>query len=163
MEKNDKIELRSEKVRNIIGEIPPTVVRYGILCIALTVIGLLAAISTLPWPETVNASIVALDENQAILSVPYRYVNDIKPGMKASVAFEGYNAEDFGYKEGRDCEHRHDAQDEKEWKHLYSNYRHPSREVQDEEGDGRHGKHTHIQQDCVGKDDAETILFQVIC
>lgn len=100
MEKNDKIELRSEKVRNIIGEIPPTVVRYGILCIALMVIGLLAAISTLPWPETVNASIVALDENQAILSVLYRYVNDIKPGMKASVAFEGYNAEDFGYKEG---------------------------------------------------------------
>ena len=32
---NSKIELRSEKVRNIIGEIPPALVRWGIAIIVV--------------------------------------------------------------------------------------------------------------------------------
>ena len=32
---DDKIELRSEKVRTIIGEIPSRVVRYGIIVITI--------------------------------------------------------------------------------------------------------------------------------
>ena len=32
-ESHDKIELRSEKVRNLLGEIPPSLVRWGTLII----------------------------------------------------------------------------------------------------------------------------------
>lgn len=38
---NDKIELRSEKVRHIISEIPSGIVRYGITIITVVVLGLL--------------------------------------------------------------------------------------------------------------------------
>lgn len=46
----DKIELRSEKVRNIIGSVPPTLVRWGIVVIALILIMLILAISLIPYP-----------------------------------------------------------------------------------------------------------------
>ena len=39
---DDKIELRSEKVRHIIGEIPSKIVRYGIMVITVVILGLLA-------------------------------------------------------------------------------------------------------------------------
>lgn len=39
---DDKIELRSEKVRHIIGEIPSKIVRYGITIITIVILGLLA-------------------------------------------------------------------------------------------------------------------------
>ena len=38
---DDKIELRSEKVRHIIGEIPSKIVRYGITIITIVILGLL--------------------------------------------------------------------------------------------------------------------------
>lgn len=38
---DDKIELRSEKVRHIIGEIPSRIVRYGITIITIVILGLL--------------------------------------------------------------------------------------------------------------------------
>ena len=41
MEREDNIELRSEKVRNIIGQIPPRVIRWGITVIFFVVLGLL--------------------------------------------------------------------------------------------------------------------------
>ena len=38
---DNKIELRSEKVRHIIGEIPSRIVRYGITIITFVILGLL--------------------------------------------------------------------------------------------------------------------------
>ncbi len=42
MDNHDKIELRSEKVRNIINAKPAWVVRYGILMLYIAAIGVLA-------------------------------------------------------------------------------------------------------------------------
>lgn len=56
--KYDKIELRSEKVRTIIGEIPSWVVRYGIIVITIVISGLLAAAYFIPYPETIDAKIM---------------------------------------------------------------------------------------------------------
>lgn len=44
MEEDDRIELRSEKVRNIIGEEAPSFVRYGItvVCVVLVFVALIA-------------------------------------------------------------------------------------------------------------------------
>ena len=55
---NDKIELRSEKVRKLIGEIPPSLVRWGTAIIAIIFIALLAAVSLLPYPYSNGESIL---------------------------------------------------------------------------------------------------------
>lgn len=55
---NDKIELRSEKVRKLIGEIPPSLVRWGIAIIAIVFIALLVAICLLPYPYSNGESIL---------------------------------------------------------------------------------------------------------
>ena len=45
---DNKIELRSEKVRHIIGEIPPRIVRYGITFITFVILGLLIGAYFIP-------------------------------------------------------------------------------------------------------------------
>lgn len=60
---NDKIELRSEKVRRIIGEIPSRIVRYGITTITIVVLGLLAGACFIPYPETVSAKVQMTNNN----------------------------------------------------------------------------------------------------
>lgn len=97
MEERENIELRSEKVRHLIGEIPPGIVRYGILVITLIVVGLMAGAYFIPYPELVNGRAVALDSSHIEVDIPYKYVNVLKNGMKASVEFEGYDAEQYGY------------------------------------------------------------------
>lgn len=46
----DRIELRSEKVRNIIGTIPPTLVRWGIAVITIIFVILLFVVILVPFP-----------------------------------------------------------------------------------------------------------------
>lgn len=99
MEEVEKIELRSEKVRHLIGEIPPGIVRYGILIITFIVAGLMAGAYFIPYPESVGGDAVVLDSSHIEVSVPYKYVNTLKSGMKASVELEGYDAERYGYVE----------------------------------------------------------------
>lgn len=55
---HDKIELRSEKVRKLIGEIPPSLVRWGTAIIAIVFIALLAAVCLLPYPYSNGESIL---------------------------------------------------------------------------------------------------------
>ncbi|MDE6009114.1 MAG: hypothetical protein K2G90_07900 [Muribaculaceae bacterium] len=59
-EKNtrDNIELRSEKVRQLIGEIPPSLVGWGIAIIAIIFIALIAAACLLPYPYSNGESIL---------------------------------------------------------------------------------------------------------
>ena len=47
---HDNIELRSDKVRELLGEIPPSLVRWGTAIIAIVFIGLVAAVCLLPYP-----------------------------------------------------------------------------------------------------------------
>lgn len=46
----DRIELRSEKVRNIIGTIPPALVRWGIAIIIIILIILMLVAFLVPYP-----------------------------------------------------------------------------------------------------------------
>lgn len=54
----DKIELRSEKVRQLIGEIPPSLVRCGTVIIAIVFIALITALCLLPYPYSNGESII---------------------------------------------------------------------------------------------------------
>lgn len=50
-DKNKDIELRSEKVRNIVGKVPPLLLRIGIAVISIIIILLLIAAYSLPYRE----------------------------------------------------------------------------------------------------------------
>ena len=53
----EQIELRSEKVRNIIGRIPPLLIRSGITLITLLIAGLATATCFIPYPENVKGKV----------------------------------------------------------------------------------------------------------
>ena len=52
------IDLRSEKVRRLIGESPPRRVRGGIIVMLIIFLALLAAICLLPYPYSSGESIL---------------------------------------------------------------------------------------------------------
>ena len=57
MEENDRIRLRSEAVRKVIGTVPPLPVRMGTGFLCLIFAALLAAAALIPYPETVTAQV----------------------------------------------------------------------------------------------------------
>ena len=93
---DSKIELRSEKVRHIIGEIPSKIVRYGITIITIVILGLLVGGYFIPYPETISAKVQMTNAHQGTIAVPYKYVNWVTKGMTANIEFEGYDAETYG-------------------------------------------------------------------
>ena len=98
---DNKIELRSEKVRHIIGEIPSRIVRYGITIITIVILGLLIGTYFIPYPETISAKVQMTDAHQGAITIPYKYVNTIARGMTANIEFEGYDAETYGTANGK--------------------------------------------------------------
>ena len=98
--KDDKIELRSEKVRTIIGEIPSRVVRYGIIVITIVISGLLAAAYFIPYPETIDAKIMIKNETQGTIAIPYKYINTVRKGMTVSIELEGFDRQRYGMTTG---------------------------------------------------------------
>lgn len=54
----DKIELRSEKVRKLLGEIPPSLVRWGLVIMFAIFVALLAVVCFLPYPYSNGESII---------------------------------------------------------------------------------------------------------
>lgn len=50
MDKKTKIELRSEKVRNLLGEISPALVRCGTVIIVAIFLSLLLVVCFMPYP-----------------------------------------------------------------------------------------------------------------
>lgn len=97
---DNKIELRSEKVRHIIGEKPSRIVRYGITIITIVILGLLIGAYFIPYPETISAKVQMTNARQGAITIPYKYVNTIARGMTANIEFEGYDAEIYGVANG---------------------------------------------------------------
>ena len=57
-ESHDKIELRSENVRNLLGEITPSLVRWGTLIIVAIFLVLLLVVCFMPYPHSQGESIL---------------------------------------------------------------------------------------------------------
>lgn len=52
------IELRSEKVRNLLGEIPPSLVKWGTVIIVAIFLALLIVVCFVPYPHSYGESIL---------------------------------------------------------------------------------------------------------
>jgi hypothetical protein len=107
MEEHNDIELRSEKVRNIIGNIPPLLIRSGISFMAFIVGALLLAGWFVPYPENLSIPIeIKLNKEQNIQAtacVPYSYITRLKTEMPVEIEMEGYGAGNYGYIKGVVC------------------------------------------------------------
>lgn len=106
MENQERIELRSEKVRNIIGEVPPVLVRSGIGIVFGLILLLLIAIYLIPYPETLRVEVTVTSVSDHIVEayadalVPFAYVNQVRKGMEVHVDMEGYAEKDYGFVKG---------------------------------------------------------------
>lgn len=56
--KENQIELRSEKDRNLLGEIPPALVRWGTAIIIAIFLALLLVVCYVPYPHSQGESIL---------------------------------------------------------------------------------------------------------
>lgn len=61
------VELRSEKVRNIIGQVPPALLRYGIMIIALALLMLVGVSAFIPYQPGINTEIIVIQDENGLL------------------------------------------------------------------------------------------------
>ena len=90
----DNIELRSEKVRHIIGQVPPALVRIGTMVITLVVIALAIAFYTIRYPITIEAQGKVTRSDSVELLVPYKYLYLFDAPRTARITLEGQDNDD---------------------------------------------------------------------
>lgn len=87
--KIDNIELRSEKVRHVIGKVPPLLVRTGTAIITLVVIALGIAFYTIRYPITIEAQGEVVSKGSLKIYVPYKYLYLFNEPRQVRVTYEG--------------------------------------------------------------------------
>jgi len=86
----DNIELRSEKVRNIIGQIPPILIRFGITLIFIIIIGILTGTYFFKYNYTIKTTAIVEQKNSSInikVKVAANEINKVKKGQKVILNF----------------------------------------------------------------------------
>ena len=88
---SDNIELRSEKVRNVIGKVPPRLVSLGTVVITIIVLALAVAFYKIPYPISIEANGEVVNQRTMQVFVPYKYLYLFDEPRMAHVSFEGSN------------------------------------------------------------------------
>ena len=91
---SENIELRSEKVRHIIGQVPPALVRTGTMVITLVVIALAIAFYTIRYPITIEAQGKVTSKDSVELLVPYKNLYLFNEPHTARITLEGQDNDD---------------------------------------------------------------------
>ncbi|MDR0429059.1 MAG: hypothetical protein LBH58_01085 [Tannerellaceae bacterium] len=75
--KENNLNLRSEKVRDIVGEIPPAIMRYGLYIIMLFIFLIFFCLSIIPAYEqyTTDITIKSIPEKEVVISPIYGKIN----------------------------------------------------------------------------------------
>ena len=89
MEKNEEIEIRSEKVNNIIGAIPPKFIRFGTTVLCLFIIILCLAVYYIPYPYTIETDGLIKDDNTLVFLLPYHYNYLLDNKKNITITYEG--------------------------------------------------------------------------
>ena len=89
----DNIELRSEKVRHIIGKVPPLLVRTGTVVVTLIVIALAIAFYTIRYPITIEVEGRVMPHDTLQIVVPYKFLYLFTEPRQVSVTYEGENTD----------------------------------------------------------------------
>ena len=85
LEDTERLELRSEKVRSIIGQVPSILLRYGIMIIAFTLLMLIGVTAFIPYQPSVDVEVVVMQMNDNQLCYTARIpINAMKDKDKFS-------------------------------------------------------------------------------
>jgi len=96
------IELRSEKVRKIVGKVPPLLLRIGIFVVAVILLLILALAYFIPYPEYKNITVRLYSDTiipdtisgvYGVCSIPCEETGRIRKGQKVIVTLEGKDEE----------------------------------------------------------------------
>ena len=87
----DHIELRSEKVRIVIGKVPPRLVSLGTVIITIIVLALTVTFYKIPYSISIEATGEVVSPEKIQLLVPYKYLYLFDELRMAYVSFEGYD------------------------------------------------------------------------
>lgn len=91
IKETENIELRSEKVRNIIGQIPPKLIRIGITLIFVIFLVILTGTYFFEYAYTIKTTAYIEQANKVttvIVKVPANELNKIKQGHKVILCFD---------------------------------------------------------------------------
>ena len=86
---SDNIELRSEKVRNVISKVPSRLVSLGTVIITIIVLALAVAFYKIPYPISIEATGEVINQRTVQVFVPYKYLYLFNEPRTAHVSFEG--------------------------------------------------------------------------
>ena len=100
----DLIELRSEKVRSIIGKMPALVIRSGITILSVVFILLLVGSYFFPYTEAIHLPVEIIQSGDssyiAKIEIPIVMQSKIEPGLPVMVEIEGYSKNKYGQLSG---------------------------------------------------------------
>ena len=117
MNETSDFELQSKEMQEIIGRVPPWIVRSGITLVFLVVMLLLAGSWIFRYPDTIPASIIIKNNHSQSLSksknknlsysfdkeqldgelyISSRYISRINIGQKVLIELDKYSYEDYG-------------------------------------------------------------------
>ncbi|MBS9768012.1 MAG: hypothetical protein KGV44_10805 [Flavobacteriaceae bacterium] len=85
----DKIELRSEKVRNIIGAIPPFIVRLGNVFLVLIIATLFLVAMIVEIPKSVEGVVVVKGDSLYLTEIDKIIDSKIPKGVEVKIFKEG--------------------------------------------------------------------------
>lgn len=89
MSETNNIELRSEKVRQIIGKVPPVLVRTGTFIITIIVIALAVAFYTIRYSITIEVEGRVMPHDTLQIAVSYKYLYLFTEPRQVIVTYEG--------------------------------------------------------------------------
>lgn len=95
MDETKDIELRSEKVRNIIGLIPSRIIRMGITVIFVVILLLLGGAYFFQFDRTINATAELYNENNKAhytIELPYNKLKLLETGQKLVIVVHNENS-----------------------------------------------------------------------
>ena len=96
MAEERNIELRSEKVRNIVGKIPPAVDRNGITVIGLVLMAIVVVSMLIPYKKTVSFGVrfdPAQSKTEGVATMEAKQAELLKEGMPVSITVLGETVE----------------------------------------------------------------------
>ena len=96
----DNIELHCEEVQEIMGNVPPWILRWGVLAIAFVTMMFFAGCYLFRLPETIDGNaIIAISKNNIIakMLVVDSKVSNIKIGQEVKISLDRYPSSRYGY------------------------------------------------------------------
>ena len=104
MEKEKKIELRSEEVQEVMNRVPPAILRYGSGVLLGIVLLLLAGSAWFSYPETVMTEFaLSVGKDglpQGTARVSMQDIGKIRTEQRAVIHLTGFPEQEYGFMEG---------------------------------------------------------------